>query len=429
MYIAHRGSAALYPEETMLAYDKSVDDKNILLEGDVQTLADGALGLLHNLTVDDATTSSGPVASFGESQWRNLKVDGDWWHGSNFGDLSPALFSEWVARFKGKAILVPEDKDLKSMAGMLAVLRANNVDKDQVLLQSFSIETLRLAVAAGYPACFLNGTAARPNDVKAAGVKYAGISATLVSSDIASWVSSGLSVLMWTVNRRYLRDLHIPLGVKGFFSDDPTYLREKAPLWSTDRFDLQTWLPGMLGNKDDAGFGNRGKFLGDGYWGYGQTGPTYAGCLQGYLCPIMGNAEAKNYSFNLSVRFDAALNDDPTRWASVFIGVNDRPFFDMTEETSGYHILFRKNGTIGIYRKDPGKLATQLAVTTGSPIGNGEEVNYRIAVTEAGVSASRLRSDGTEVYVVKTSDTSSRGAYVHLGRSGLACGFRRLSVS
>jgi glycerophosphoryl diester phosphodiesterase len=429
MYIAHRGGAALYPEETILAYGKSFDDKHVLLEGDVQTLADGTLGLMHNLTVDDVTTSSGAVSSFTENQWRNLIVDGDWWHGSNFGSLNPALFSEWVTRYKGKAILVPEDKDLKSMAGMLAVLRTANVNKDQVLLQSFSGDTLKLAVAAGYPACFLNNGKARPDDVKASGVKYVGISADETLQNIASWVSSGLSVLMWTVNRRYLRDIHIPLGVKGFFSDDPTYLRETKPLWSADRFDLQTWLPGMLGNNDNTGLGNRGKFLGNGYWGYSQTAYAYAGCMQGYLCPIKSNAEAKEYSLSMKIRFDTALNDDSTRWASVFLGVDDRPFSDLNDAASGHHILFRKNGTVGIYRKAANGTATQLAVTNGTPIRDGEEVSYRIAVTESAISVTRFGLDDKEMYATKAIDTSTRGTYIQLGRSGLACGFRHVAVS
>jgi glycerophosphoryl diester phosphodiesterase len=429
MYIAHRGSAALYPEETGLSYDKSLANNQVLLECDVQTLVDGALGLMHDATVDRTTTASGSVATFTETQWGALDVDANAWHGSNYGDLNPLLFSNWVSRYKGKSILVPEDKDMKSMAGMLLLLKANDVNKDQVLLQCFSVDPLRLGIAAGYQTCFLTSTAAGVSSAKAAGVQFAGVSANAARSDIQAWVASGLSVLMWTVNRRCLRDSHISLGAKGFFSDDPTYLSGTAPLWTTDQFQLETWVPGMLGSSDDSGLSGRGAFLGNGYWGYRQTSYNYMGCLQGYLCPIKSESEPKNYAINLNVRFETALNGDQTRWASVFIGVDDSAFSDAKDNAAGYHILFRKNGEISVYRKAAGTAAVEIAQLTGSPISDGEEVPYKILVTESAVTASRLDASGRELYAVTAKDITSRGAYVQLGRSGLACGFRRLAVS
>jgi glycerophosphoryl diester phosphodiesterase len=429
IYLAHRGSAALYPEETALAYDKTLDDHQVLLECDVQTLADGSLGLMHDTTVDRVTTASGSVASQTAEQWRALDVDANAWHGSNFGDLNALLFSDWVSRYQGKSILVPEDKDLKSMAAMIATLKARNVDKDQVLLQCFSIDPLRQGAEAGYQTCLLTTTATSVSSVKSAGIRYVGIAADASLSDTQAWVASGASTLVWTVNRRYRRDLYVPLGVKGFFSDDPTYLSSKLPLWSTDRFDLQTWVPGMLGSSDDSGLVGRGKFLGNGYWGYTQTNGTYAGCLQGYLCPIKGEAEPKDYSFSLNVRFDGVLNGDQTKWASVFIGVDDHPFSDANDMSSGYHILLRKNGGISIYRKMAGTAAVQLSTISGVSIPDGQEASYRITVTDSAISAARLNGDGAVLYIATAADVSSRGAYMQLGRNGLACGFRRLSVA
>lgn len=431
LYIAHRGTAVLYPEETYVAYDNSLRDNNVLLECDVQTLADGTLGLMHDMTVDRTTTSTGRVSQFSQVDWKELKVDANTWHGSNFGnEISVPFFSDWVARYKDKGILVPEDKDLRSMASMLAIVKSQRVHNDQVLFQCFTIDPLKQAVAAGYPACFLNDGLASPAAAVSAGIRWAGIALSAPDDQMRKWVASGINVLVWTVNRRADCHAKLALGVKGFFSNDPTYLAANAPLFATDRFELQTWLPGMLSNTaEDTNLPGRGRFMGGGYWGYDVLNIGYLGCLQGYLCPLTGEANPARYNVRLNITFDAANNNDQGRWASVFLGTDDMPFLDKTENSSGHHLVFRKNGVIEIYKKMSGSQATLLAGIAGTSIANGEEVTFSIEVNEAAITVTRLRADGSVMYSAVSSDKSARGAYLHLGRNGLACKFSRLSVA
>lgn len=431
IYIAHRGSAALYPEETYVAYDGSLKDRQLLLECDVQMLGDGALGIMHDSTVDRTTTSKGNVGALTETEWRNLRVDGDVWHGSAFGnDLAAPLFADWLQKYRGRAILVPEDKDLRSMPTMLSALSALKVASNQVLIQCFSVEPLALAVAAGYEACFLHYGSANPAISLAAGIKWAGIAATASDAELLNWVASGTNVFVWTVNRRYERDLKLALGVRGFFSDDPSYLSGHVPLTTTDRFDLQTWMPGMLGSLGGVADPSRGNFFDGSYWGYTTPDSTYMGCLHGYLCPIKGQARPGAYAIAFNVKFEFARDNDDTRWASLFIGTDDRPFLDGDENTSGYHVLFRKNGVIEIYKKAPNVKATLLGMSNGgAPIPNGAEVTFRVTVTETTIKVARVYENGSEQYVTTVEDRSFRGAYLQLGRSGLACKFRAVSIT
>lgn len=431
LYLAHRGSAALFPEQTYTAFDNSLKNGQLLLESDVRLLADGKPGLMHDATVDRTTTSTGNVSSFTESGWRELKIDGNTWHGSNYGDaLAAPLFSEWVAKYKGNAILAPEDKDWQSMTAIISVLRKAKVSKDQVLLQCFALNPLLQAVAESYHACYLVSGAEDPSPAVAAGVKWAGLAASATDDQMRTWVASGLKVLVWTVNRRYVRDRKLALGAKGFFSDDPAYLKGNAPLYTTDRFDLQTWVSGMLGNSGDLSLSGRGRFFGNGYWGYSQTTTAYSGCLQGYLCPIKGVSAPTNYGISLSITFGPAANEDLTRWASVFIATDDKPFVNSgSDSTVGYHVLFRKSGNIDVYRKRAGLGPELLAGVVGAAILTDQEVRYRIGVTASEVTVARLNSDGTIYYAATAHDTSSRGGYLHLGRAGLACKFRHLSVA
>lgn len=430
IYIAHRGSAALYPEETDLAYEKSFNDGQKFLECDVQLLRDGALGLMHDSTVDRTTSSLGQVASLSSSDWLALRADGNTWHGSNFGnDLALPLFDAWVSKYKGKAILVPEDKDWHSMPAMLKVLASQGVTPDQILIQCFSMDPLAAVVAAGYQACFLNSTGGDPAAVTAAKVGWVGLSANLSNVEFQKWVASGIKVLAWTVNRRFDRDIKLPLGIAGFFSDDPTYLSASTPLRTQDRFDSGTWDPGMFGGASDFDLASRGQFFSGGYWGYAAATQGYAGCLHGYLCPIKGEQQPKAYQVELSVQFGASLNDDMTRWASVFLAVDDRAFVDGSDATAGYHILFRKNGSVEIFKKDPQSHAALVIAMPGNAIQTGGEVRYRISVADTNVKVARLDANGNEAYAASAQESTYRTPYLHLGRNSLACQFRQLVVS
>lgn len=430
IYIAHRGSAALYPEETYVGYDNSVATKQVLLEGDVQTLRDGTLVFMHDDTVERTTSSAGTVASMDAAQWSALRIDANGWHGSGYGnDLTAPRFDDWVVRYKGKALLVPEDKDGHSMAGMIAVLAANQVSKDQVLLQSFAINSVKLAATAGYPACYLNTGAGDPAAATSARIGWAGISAAAPDADTRRWVASGIKVLVWTVNRRYERDLKLALGVKGFFSDDPVYLASDMPMATTDRFALQTWSSGMFGCSGDVLLPQRGKFFDGDYWGYDTAELSYYGCSQGYMCPIKGAAEPKTYTIALNIKFEFATNNEATRWGSVFIGVDDRAFIDANEDSAGYHCLFRKNGTVDIFKKAAGARAVQLAGSAGIAIPNGGEASYRIIVAADSITLARVDDKGIILYSATANDHAFRGAYLQLGRNGVACKFRKISIT
>lgn len=430
LYIAHRGSSAMYPEETYLAYDESVKNSDILLEADVSTLGDGSLALMHDATVDRTTIGTGAVTAFNAASWNALRVDGDIWHGSNYGNnLTVPLFRDWIQKYRTKAIFVPEDKDGRSMSAMLAVFDELKLIRDKVLMQCFSIEPLKLAIRAGYQACFLNENSATSIDtVKASGVGFVGLPMSK-PEDLKKWVDSGVKVLVWTVNRRFQRDESLGVGVRGFFSDDPAYFKVNQPLVKTDQFSKGTWMPGMLGNGSDTSRELRGEFFKGGYWGYSSLKASYLSCLHGYLCPIKSSAEVRSFDVDFKVTFDAALSNDSTRSASVFLGPDDRPFMDANESSSGYNFVLRKNGAVEIYKKALGAKSVLLQSAAGTLIADGQEVHYRIRLTENTVSVARLNDDGSSGNIALVSDRSFDTAYIHLGRTGLACKFSQISIT
>lgn len=430
LYIAHRGSAAMYPEQTYLAYDESVRNGNVIIEGDVATLGDGSLALMHDASVDRTTTASGSVASFDASAWNALRADGNAWHGSRYGDdLRVPLFRDWIQKYRSTALFVPEDKDSRSMPAMLAIFDELKLSRDKVLVQCFSLAPLKLAVSAGYQACFLNSNAATSiSTVQASGVGWVGLPMGNLA-DLKKWTDSGLKVLLWTVNRRFEREAGLSVGVRGFFSDDPAYFKGNTPLSTTDQFAAANWLPGMLGNGSDTSRELRGEFSSGAYWGYGTTKPGFMSCLHGYLCPIRSASEARVYNIDLKITFDAALANDATRYASVFLAPDDKPYMEGNEYSAGYGLVLRKNGAVEIYKKTLGAKPALLRASPGLLIADAEEVAYRISVTGTAVTVTRLNKDGSNGASVEVSDSSFHSTYVHLGRNGLACRFSQIRVT
>ena len=83
-YIAHRGSNADYPENTVLAFEAVTRHWGI--ETDIQVTSDGTWICMHDATVDRTTDGTGTVASKTLAQIKALKVD----TGTNLAALTDA---------------------------------------------------------------------------------------------------------------------------------------------------------------------------------------------------------------------------------------------------------------------------------------------------------------------------------------------------
>ena len=226
LYIAHRGAAALYPENTLEAYRAAHASGLRVLEQDVVLLADGALGVMHDLTVDRLTTNGqGPTTTFDAAQWRALRIDTRPWRHAGFGDdIAPPLFADVLAEFAGRVLFVPEAKTPDSGGALVAALDAAHIARDHALVQAFHLDDLAPAVAAGYPAMFLSRTTADIEAARTMGVGWAGIAQDAGDAVFRAWIAAGFRVIAWTVDRSDVRDRLLALGVSGFFSDDPLAL-------------------------------------------------------------------------------------------------------------------------------------------------------------------------------------------------------------
>ena len=73
---AHRGGAALWHENSLLAFRSAIVLGSDLLEMDVHLTRDGAVAVIHDATLERTTNGTGPVASLTEAELGRLRLRG-----------------------------------------------------------------------------------------------------------------------------------------------------------------------------------------------------------------------------------------------------------------------------------------------------------------------------------------------------------------
>ena len=75
-FVAHRGGAALWPENTLLAFRSAIALGARTLEFDVHATADGDVAVIHDPTVDRTTNGTGAVSALTVADLRRLRIKG-----------------------------------------------------------------------------------------------------------------------------------------------------------------------------------------------------------------------------------------------------------------------------------------------------------------------------------------------------------------
>src|SRR5918999_122660 len=75
-YAVHRGGAALWPENSLLAFRNAIGLGARLLELDVHRTAEGEVAVIHDATLDRTTNGSGPVVAHTAAGLKPLRLRG-----------------------------------------------------------------------------------------------------------------------------------------------------------------------------------------------------------------------------------------------------------------------------------------------------------------------------------------------------------------
>lgn len=430
--VAHRGNRRVDPENTMSAFRKAYAMGVRYIEMDLHGFDGGGCGVIHDSTVDALTDGTGSTQTFTPTTFTALAVDV---YSKNVSVMPgylvdrPPLFSEvldWAA--DKDVVLVVEAKNNKAAHAGAGELRQRNWPTSKLIWQTGSSVDVVPLVASGYPVLWLQASLAGVNwaTIYGYGARHvASVTTQWTAPLVAAAKGAGLTTWAYTAVRRTEVAAMAALGIEYVIGDDVGYLsqqiRRTRSAYEMGRYDI-----GMLGAAngsepvpDDS---TRGLWNSAAEWGYG-LGAGYLSCLQGWACPIKGDANAASFTLSIDFNFDAVSADD--RWIGVHVCAStDGPFVDGANILNGYHLLIRRNGTVQVYVTPAGSAATKIAEdATGTLLALGTTYTATITVTPTTVSVSCNGKTAT------ATDASYRGGYFHLGRNGCGARFKSVTVS
>ena len=235
---AHRGGAALWPENSLLAFANAIALGSDLLEFDVHLTADGAVAVIHDATVERTTDGRGAVASMTTADLRRLRLKGP--DGTLTAEHLPtldavlgeaaaapvALLVEVKGPRRGARYDGLEEKILAALssAGMLARATIMAFDPEVIARVRTLAPRARttLLVARGV----VERAGALPEQTidwaVAAGVTDVGLEHTLVDERVvAAARAAKLGLGVWTVNDEPTIRRMLALGVDVLTTDRP----------------------------------------------------------------------------------------------------------------------------------------------------------------------------------------------------------------
>ncbi len=247
--IAHRGGADLRPESTVLAFGHAASlDASLIFEMDVRMTSDGALVLMHDITVDRTTNGTGAVSSLTFAELRALDAgydfspDGGVTHPYRGIGLQVATLDEVLTAFPDRRMLI----EVKVEAGTAAVrptidlIRARGMqdrvaiasfDENQVaIMRSYAPEIPTLyseasatALVVGLqtgtftPALLVDDILELPVDVVTGGIVSDGALAFIKNS-------LGIPILIDTINDEATMRAFLAKPIDGIITDRPDLL-------------------------------------------------------------------------------------------------------------------------------------------------------------------------------------------------------------
>ena len=250
-YVAHRGGAALWPENSLEAFRGAIALGARMLELDVHLTADGSAAVIHDPTLDRTTTGSGPVATRTTAELRGLRLKKR--DGTLTDDGVPMLEDVLALAAPSAVILLVEIKTpgpavrytwtagaVQALPGerypgleqrVLALLAAAGL-AERANLMAFNPAVLAevRALAPRQPTTLLvdrqhvAGAGARGADAVAwavgVGASFLGLHASLCDADvIAAARTAGIAVGVFTVNDEAEMRRLAALGVNVIISD------------------------------------------------------------------------------------------------------------------------------------------------------------------------------------------------------------------
>jgi glycerophosphoryl diester phosphodiesterase len=231
VYDAHRGGGMEARENSLSGLRQAFEGGDVqVLDVDTRLLKDGTVVLMHDETVDRASTTSGRVSSFTSRTWSDVRLDlGSWLDPTPPVERAPTLAAV-LDEFGGRMVLTLEVKD-RAAVGPIRTMIVRRGLKDSVLVNTNDPATAKYIDSLGLhahlwrsaeqmrtdrPASFAGSVQVLDADIDARPADFARFADAADAAGVRLWAH--------TITTRAERDRARAQGATGFITDDPAYL-------------------------------------------------------------------------------------------------------------------------------------------------------------------------------------------------------------
>lgn len=417
---AHRGSGMLYPEHTLEAYRASLAEGAPAIEVSVQRTKDGVLVCFHDTTVLRMTGLTGAVSDYTYAQLLNgVKVKAQTLLGAGWADQPIPTITQVLDEMLSRCIILLEPKTNDAVVPLQNLMdRLYPNAADVVIWKLYYTNSTAWAASRGYKTwLYVDATTTQEQaDAVEIGVDqptFWGVPHNATDTIIGQFVNrtndfgpDPKAVMVWEVHRISERERFRNLGVKGIMSPQWSYLYNHERL-TASKFNLKVVEPGMMGVANyDPAYAPQ----------FDSNGRAYLNAIPNQSF-MLGGHRPDDPSATYQIQFGMVWDTVPG--ANIHSGIafgrtDDSKYqFSTANAVGGYHIAVRSDGTLQIYRHDPGvTTGVKLAetVTHSQTPTNGGVMTFTIDVTPTTITLTR--TDVATTAIVAT-DSTYRGEYVH----------------
>jgi glycerophosphoryl diester phosphodiesterase len=250
MRVAHRGGAALAPENTLIAFTTGLEHDADALEMDIHLSKDGIIVVAHDPTLARTTNQLGMISDYDAITLSSFNAAINFSGEGNFGEQPISTLEEVLTHIESKAlrpvflqIEIKVKSDGSRYEGieekLIKILQERKLI-DSTIIISFDFPSLqkihelepRLKTGALISTKYMSavgvgGPKSVANEMASLGVDYVGINHQFLSQTLYNeFRSHNLGVGVWTVNDENSMKRFATLGVDFITSDRPDLLKK-----------------------------------------------------------------------------------------------------------------------------------------------------------------------------------------------------------
>jgi len=224
---AHRGFSGIYPENTMLAFEKAVELRPEFMECDVHMTKDNKVVVMHDEKLDRTTNGTGLIMDHTLEEIK--KLDAGSKKDPKFAGVQVPTLEELLDLAKGKVAVCIEIKAILAVWSTVSLIKQFNME-DEVIIFSFMEGAIREAKAHCPQLTTLQlrwfkeplNMTEISAQVLGSGANWIGINHDVMNEERTRFFQRrGISVACWTVNQEDRMQAMIDSGVDTIISDFP----------------------------------------------------------------------------------------------------------------------------------------------------------------------------------------------------------------